>query len=216
MKSFATKSRKSFAIGNAIDTDLFTISDKKKSKEKLGLPVNVPVIGFGARSVSSTIKGFGYLKTALKKLKNEGVENFAIATFGSSNIDALSSNHFHFGFINERKAMAEFYNAIDVYVSPTLAEAFGNTVAESMACGTPVVGFNTGGLKDIVDHNLNGYLAEYKNSDDLANGIKYMIDLTSKKAEEISSDCRNKIIQNFCRNVIAYKHLELLKSEFGL
>lgn len=212
--SFATNSRKSFAIGNAIDTNLFQVKSKKKCKERLSLPLNMPVIGFGARSVNSPIKGYNYLKQAIGILNDKGI-NISIATFGSNNTEKLSSNHYHLGYINSREEMVDYYNALDIYISPTLAEAFGNTVAEAMACGTPVVGFNTGGLKDIIDHKENGYLANYKDANDLATGILFLLEKI-KKSESLSISCRDKIITHFSRKAVVEKHMNLINTEFGI
>ena len=53
-----------------------------------------------------------------------------------------------------------------------------------MACGTSVIAFNTGGVPELVEHMKNGYVAEYKNSDDLANGVDLFLsdDVLREKA----------------------------------
>ena len=67
------------------------------------------------------------------------------------------------------------YSAVDVFVTPSLADNFPNTIVESMACGTPVVGFNVGGIPDLIKHKVTGYLAEYKNANDLSAGIEWVL-----------------------------------------
>lgn len=213
-KSFATKNRKSFTIPNAINVNLFTIYDKVKLKRSFGFDPNIPILGFGARSVNSTLKGFDFLKKAIKILDEKGII-FSVASFGSNNAENLSKVHYHLGYIDSREKMAEYFNAIDIYISPTLAEAFGNTVAEAMACGTPVVGFETGGLIDIIDHRDNGYLAKYKSAEDLANGIIYFLEKV-KIVDNLQFKCREKIVSNFSREVVVSQHVQLLKKEFGI
>ena len=79
---------------------------------------------------------------------------------------------------------------------------------ESLACGTPVVGFNTGGIPEMVDHLQNGYIAEQKNSMQLSEGIYWV--LNSDNYDAIAESARKKVITNFSQKVIATKYAELL------
>jgi glycosyltransferase involved in cell wall biosynthesis len=90
-------------------------------------------------------------------------------------VDALPYPIKFMGQINDETTMVVLNNATDLFVSPTLAESFGLTFLENILCGTPVVGFNVGGVPEIIEHKINGYLAEYKSSDDLARGILFCL-----------------------------------------
>ncbi|MFI5159395.1 MAG: glycosyltransferase, partial [Sphingobacteriales bacterium] len=103
--------------------------------------------------------------------------------------------------------MAELYSLADVFVTPAIEDNLPNTVMESLACGTPVVAFNTGGIPDMVDHLQNGYLAEFKSPTDFAAGINYV--LTSAKKEELSVNARQKVLDNFTNKIIAAKYINL-------
>jgi len=72
--------------------------------------------------------------------------------------------------------MAEYYNAADVFVTPSLEENLPNTLMEAMACGTPCVGFQVGGIPEMIDHQSNGYVAKPLNAEDLATGIQWVFD----------------------------------------
>jgi glycosyltransferase involved in cell wall biosynthesis len=80
---------------------------------------------------------------------------------------------------------------------------------ESLACATPVVAFNTGGIPDMIDHMKNGYLAIYKSVSDLSNGIKWC--LYDADSVSISKDARRKILNEFSEEIIIDKHLKLYK-----
>ena len=73
--------------------------------------------------------------------------------------------------------MAEYFAASDsdILLYPTLADNCPLVVLEAMACGTPVIAFNTGGVPELVEHLKTGYVAEYKNSADLANGAELFL-----------------------------------------
>lgn len=109
--------------------------------------------------------------------------------------------------------MINLYNYADVYVFPSLYESFGLTVYEAMACGTPVVAFNVGAVSDIVVHLTNGYIAEYKNSFDLAKGIISL--LSDDKSEEMSYKVRKAIEEKFCSDGILEKHKAIFGKQYS-
>lgn len=79
------------------------------------------------------------------------------------------------GRLNDEYSLSLLYNAVDIFITPSLADNFPNTILEALACATPVVAFNTGGIPDLVKHKLTGYLAEYKSSKSLAQGIEWIL-----------------------------------------
>ena len=94
-------------------------------------------------------------------------------------------------------------------IVPSKQESFGQTASEAMACGTPVVAFNSTGLKDIIDHKINGYLAEPFNSEDLKNGIEWI--LNNDNYQALSKNAREKVIKHFSEEVLTPKFIELYK-----
>ena len=70
----------------------------------------------------------------------------------------------------------ELYNAADVLVTPSLQENLPNTIMEALSCGIPCVGFDIGGIPEMIDHKSNGYVAEYKSAEDLARGIRWVLE----------------------------------------
>jgi glycosyltransferase involved in cell wall biosynthesis len=102
------------------------------------------------------------------------------------------------------------YNAADVFVAPSLEDNLPNTVMESLSCGTPVVAFNIGGMPDMVEHKVNGYLAEPQNKISLANGIMWVIENNNK--EILSLNARKKITKNFTPEIVANLYMNFYKS----
>ena len=78
---------------------------------------------------------------------------------------------------------------------PSLQENLANSIVEGLACGIPVVAFDIGGNKDMIDHMENGYLAKAKNSEDMSNGIKWVIE--NKNYFKLSENARKKVINIF-------------------
>jgi glycosyltransferase involved in cell wall biosynthesis len=205
-----TKNKSVFCIPNIVDISIFKPFDKIIAKQILNLNVNNPVIAFGAVSINSPYKGWGYFKRALEILKaDSGFENITILLFGGD-FNKQMANEIPFdikymGFLRDEYSMALLYNAADVFVAPSLTDNLPTTVLQSLGCGTPVVGFDIGGIPDMISHLSNGYLAKYKNPEDLSNGIKYCL---NKKITGY-------MLPGFDINIIVRKHIELIDKIFS-
>ena len=196
-------------IPNTIDTELYSPKEKSLSRKKFGLEEDFKVIMFGAHSATSNpYKGWIYMQQALESIKDRNV----VAAVLGAELDINTIRSFHIpvkcvGILTDEQDLAALYSTADVYVSPSLADNFPNTIVESMSCGTPVVGFNVGGIPDLIKHKHNGYLATYKSPEDLARGIEWVL---SKEKESFQT---RKFIGEISskRNVIA-RHRKLWES----
>ncbi|KAA6318807.1 hypothetical protein EZS27_031225, partial [termite gut metagenome] len=110
-------------------------------------------------------------------------------------------------FTGKENELVNVYNAVDVYVTPSLQENLPNTIMEAMACGIPCVGFDTGGVAEMIDHLHNGYVARYKSTEDFAEGI-YRI-ATDPEYNLLSQQARRKVIANYSEGHIAKKYIEV-------
>ena len=88
-------------------------------------------------------------------------------------------------------------------------ETFGQTASESLSCGTPVAAFDTSGLRDIIDHQKNGYLAEPYDPADLAYGIQWLFEKLDRDQAKLQRDARAKAQSKFDVQVVAKTHHEL-------
>ena len=179
-KSALTRDKPIYHLPNVIDYNMFKSFDKNFARNILNIKDDGYIIAFGAVSPKSPYKGWRYLKEALELLYQEkGTEAISILIFGSDH-DAEIANAIPFkttflGRLRDEYSTALVYNAADIFMAPSLADNLPTTVMESLCCGTPVVGFDNGGIPDMVVHHQNGYLAKYKDSQDLMNGIKYCL-----------------------------------------
>jgi glycosyltransferase involved in cell wall biosynthesis len=204
-KSFLLKDKPIFYIPNAIDNKLFKPFDKNVAKNILNIDVNDTVIAFGAMKVDNPYKGWSYLQKALEILKQKNnLKNVTILIFGSAHnkkmADEIPFKTYFMGRLSDDYSINLAYNAADVFVVPSLADNQPTTVVESMCCGTPVVGFNVGGIPDMISHKKNGYLAKYLDAEDVANGIKFCID----------NKIKGKLLPVFERGTVVKKHIDLL------
>jgi len=192
-------------IPYTISESAFYTQDKILMRKKLGYPLDKRLILFGAFNAISFNKGGDLLYKALEKINRDDVE-FII--FGASTGKDITGIKTHFaGYIREEAKLNEIYNACDVMVVPSRQDNLPNTVLEAIACGIPVLGFNIGGLPDMVVHKKNGYLAKPFEIDDLIFGLNYILDNPNK--EDFAMNCRRHFDSNYSEKIIVNKLLDL-------
>lgn len=210
-KSYLLNDRKHYSIGNPIDTNIFKPFDKEKARELWNLPKNKKLVLFGAMSATSDKnKGFKELSDAISKMVKTLDIEFVI--FGSSrpqNAPDFGFKIHYLGKLADDVSLVTLYSAVDVMVVPSIQEAFGQTASEAMSCGTPVVAFGATGLLDIVDHKINGYLAQPYCATDLKTGIEWIVN--NENYNELCKNARKKTISEFDSKVVANKYINLYK-----
>jgi glycosyltransferase involved in cell wall biosynthesis len=209
-----TKNSTIQVIPNAIDINLFRLENKTSIRVDLAWPTDKKIILMGAAKLDNPIKGFDYLREALSILiKTSNRSDYLLVLFGSIKDDSdflthLPIPHKYIGSVSDARQLAKLYQAADVTVVPSLYETFGQTISESMACGCPAVSFDNSGQTDIIDHKITGYLAKYKNVEDLANGIEYCLE----NLQNLSVAARKKVENSYSEEVVAGQHVELYNS----
>lgn len=203
-ESALTKHKQVFHIPNILDKELFKPLEKRVAKQILNINPCQVVIAFGATHISSSYKGLSYFKTALKILSERSdLEDVLILIFGSGYkkeiADDVPFKTKFLGHLGDEYSAVVTYNAADVFVSPSLADNLPTTILESLHCGTPVVAFNVGGIPDMIDHKKNGYLAKYRDAEDLAVGIRFCLE----------NKMKGYVLPDFDSTVLLNKHFAL-------
>ena len=111
------------------------------------------------------------------------------------------------GYVNDEQRIVDVYNAADVFVLPSLSENLPNTIMEAMACGVPCVAFKVGGIPEEIDHLKNGYVAAYRDANDLAKGIEWI--LQKADYEALSQQAVHKVMQCYSQQSVAVKYLDV-------
>jgi glycosyltransferase involved in cell wall biosynthesis len=208
-------------IPNGLDLNRFRPMDNLLARDLLNLPPDKHLILFGAvNATEDTRKGFQYLVPALQKLKDAGWQDkVEIVIFGSSRVSAKEYPAFkthYLGTMNDDLSLSLAYAAADAFIAPSIQENLSNTVMESIACGTPCIAFNIGGMPDMIEHWKNGYLANPFDIEDLANGISWVIE-DPERTRALGRHAREKAEQEFSLELQARRYLtlyeELLKYE---
>jgi glycosyltransferase involved in cell wall biosynthesis len=199
-------------IPHGLDIQRFKPVDKKFARAALMLPADKKLILFGANGATKDKnKGYRLFIESLKAFFQKSRDQVEIVVFGASAPEKrhnLGCPVTYVGHLWDDISMSLLYSACDVMVVPSMQESFGQTASESMACGCPVVAFNTSGLIDIVDHLKNGYLAVPFNPSDLANGINWVIE-DDQRHKQLAGQARLKVCNVFELKDIAKRYLNL-------
>ena len=198
-------------ISNNVDTGLFSPFPKDQARQALGLDVGRNVVLIGAGNIADFYKGFDLFLEALKSLSKENVHIVVFGKCSESDLDSLGLQCTNLGYLSDSEALRMAYSAADVFVAPSRMDAFGKTLVEAMLCGTPAVAFNATGPKDIVEHRTTGYLAEPFNPQDLARGIRWVLEQASGVYAETCRNAQAQARQRFDSRVIAQQYVELYR-----
>ncbi|MBC7571554.1 MAG: glycosyltransferase family 4 protein [Spirosoma sp.] len=204
-------------IPNPLDLALYCPVARADANDRLDLPAtpqsdNGPVrLLFGSASVNDPRKGFAYFAEALTLLHEQRPDLRAeILIFGKGRsylIDQLPYPVRHLGVLTSTDDVVAAYNAADALVVPSLEDNLPNTVLESLACGTPVVAFATGGIPELIDHEQTGYLATTGSVLELADGLAFI--LTHPNLETLRQNARKTAQTLFSEEVVATSYAKL-------
>ena len=206
-------------IPNAINTNLFKPRDKKQAREKCHLPQDKKLLLFGSVKITDKRKGIDYLVSACKQIASsypDFSKELGVVVFGNQAEQYTSLFPFPIypmNYVSNEKELVDIYNAVDLYVTPSLQDNLPNTIVEAMACGIPCIGFNVGGIPQMIDHLHNGYVAEYQSSKDLANVIHWA--LTEGEYESLSEEACRKAVSSYSESTIAKKYVEIYNKITG-
>lgn len=217
LNSYLLKNEDVRAIPNPIDTSLFKPKSKAECRALFHLPENKKLVLFGAMNVAHKEKGLPQLVEAAQYLYNQYPkerDEIELLILGKST-DVIPDEMFPFkihriGFLSGAEAISTIYNAADLFVTPSLMDNLPNTIMEAMACGTPCVGYQVGGIPEMIDHLENGYVASYKSIEDLAHGIHTV--LFQKEAQDYGAKAREKVLKDYAESTVSSAYIALYNS----
>ncbi len=206
-------------IPNSVETDIFKPEDKGLAKAALGIGGDAFVLLSCATSYDEKRKGFDHLLEAMSFcLQDSRFRDIAqerrvvIATFGrmSSEIKKLGVHVTSFGYIYSDEKLAKIYSAADVCLLPSEEDNLPNNMIESMSCGTPVVSFNIGGIPEVIEHGITGYLAPAFDSEKFAEHILTIL-FDESKRRQMGLNCRQLVKRKYGLETQAVKYLDLFR-----
>lgn len=200
-------------VANGIDPQVYQPHDQLFARKVFNLPTDKKIILFGAlNSTQDRRKGFTLLRSALEHLKSaQQAAKIELVIFGASE----PAQPINFGFkthyvgqLSDDAALSLLYASADVFVAPSIQDNLPNTVLEALFCGTPCAAFNIGGMPDLIEHQQNGYLAQPEQTQDLAQGIDWIL-ADDDRYQQLRMNSRVKAIANFNLERQAQKYLQV-------
>lgn len=197
-------------IYNGVDTSVFRPYNKKECRQLLRLPLDKRIVLVVAKGgASNPWKGGNYAQDAIKAFGSDSSVFFI--NVGGDDTDHVNPNLKTVSYMANQDMLAKYYSAADILLYPSIADNCPLVVLEAMACGLSIASFNTGGIQELVDHKINGYIAEYKNADDLRVGIEYLLNLSFQEIEKMRQYSINKIGTGFTLEKMTDQYLSLYK-----
>lgn len=200
-------------IANGIDVDVFTPHDKTKARRELGLPLDRRLILTAGETLGTDPwKGYAHLQRALNLIaRDERFQDVDLVALGAdpTRVVTQSGVPTHaLGYISDEGTMARVYASADVFVTPSLADNLPNTIMEALACGTPCVAFDIGGIPDMIEDGFNGVLASPVDAHRLRDGIAWVLE-NRDRLGRMSENARRTALDRFDVNHSARAYAQL-------
>jgi len=210
-QSYLLAGQRIVSIPNTYNPRAFHPGSADEARIHYNLPRELRLLLFACQKVTNERKGLRFLLDALRSEKMQRWQGrLAVVVVGQMSEEVLMRVSFPLyplNYIDSEEDMALLYQAVDLFVTPSLEENLPNTLMEAMACGTPCVGFDIGGVPEMIDHKTNGYVARYCDADDLADGISFVLDEKNHRA--LSTAAARKARTAWGEDLVAAGHIRL-------
>ena len=200
-------------IPNGIDPDIYKPLDAAKSRAELGIPLEKQVLMCAAINLKEGRKGSDLLVSALNKLPSSVREKTVLVVLGSSGgqmAELIEMDVVELGFISDDRQKVMAYSSADLFVFSSRADNLPLVLQESMACGTPMVAFDVGGVPDLVRPGITGYLAAPQEVEALTRGIEQLLDNESL-LKNMAENCRQIVLQEYSIELQVSRYVQLYK-----
>lgn len=209
-KAALTTGKPSLAIPNCIDTGLFKPGSRTDARNALGLPNDKKLLLFAGANTQDPRKGFTYFQEAMRDPRLADTEVMILGKGKAENFKDMPVKAHFLGKISDASQMVQAYHAADMLVAPSLEDNLPNTIMEAMACGIPAVGFDTGGIPEMIGHQENGFISVPKSASSLSEGIQWVLEHNADGA--VSVKARQKVLQHYSEEVVAAQYSQLYDS----
>ncbi|MCR4405505.1 MAG: glycosyltransferase [Anaerolineae bacterium] len=202
-----------YCIPNGVDTRVFEPLDSELCRRMLGIPSNKRVLMAAALNLSQFWKGGDLLIKALQALPRSLQKELVLILIGDKGSIIAESTDIQtldLGYVSNDRLKAICYSAAHLFVHPTRVESLGLVLLESMACGTPAVSFDVGGVPDLVRPGLTGYLAQPENAAELRDGIVQLLE-DEPRRRAMGQECRRVVLHEYSLDLIVKKYVALYR-----
>jgi glycosyltransferase involved in cell wall biosynthesis len=202
-----------YYVPNGIDLKIYEPADKTLCRKVLGIPSRSYVVMFAAESLADKRKGASFLNEALSDLPLSLQKDVVLLSLGKGSLSLNNTSLFNYplGYIENDHLKAIAYNAADMFLFTSIQDNLPLVLQESMACGTPMVAFNAGGVSELVRNNETGILVEAGNTKELTNMVVKLIE-DSQTLKTMGETCRRVAEAEYSINLQAERYVDIYKS----
>jgi len=186
-------------IPYGLDGTVYRMGSIQASRRALDLPTEAVVIVAGAQHLGEKRKGCHFLGEAVGQIMREVRRPLIMLLFGSSDgssLDRWDCEVRRMGTLTDEAQVAQLYNAADLLLLPSLQDNLPNVALEAQACGCPVVGFDTGGLREIIESGVTGAVTEDVSAAGLAVAALDWLRAHPERTR-VAQDCRDRFERLF-------------------
>ncbi len=202
-------------IPNGVNANIFRPISRASACEVLGLDAESDIILFTAQvAKEGTRKGGEFAIPVLEQVATNHPRPITLVVMGEGADGWPDGNGYRthrLGYTHSDQLLAAVYAAADVTIFPALAENLPNVILESMSSGTPAVAFDVGGVSDVVRHMETGYLARYRDLDDLISGTAQLLNDKDLRAR-LSASSRDLITNEYSDDLQVSRFVNLYES----
>lgn len=205
---------KPFAVHHipyGVDTSIYQPLDRQQCRTQLKIPATHQVILVAAADLNDPRKGVDLLIQALQHLPKDLQSETTLLILGACDrrvTNSINMPVIQLGYVSDDREKAIAYNAADLVIFPTRADNLPLVLQESLACGTPIVSFQIGGVPDLVRPDITGYLARPEDSNDLRNGIIQLLKNKSLR-DRMREQCREIAVTEYALELQTKRYIDL-------
>lgn len=198
-------------IPNTIPVSKYQPKPRKESRQMFDISRDKHVFLYGAMDATSDPrKGYRYIEDLMDQIPSDKAKNIEFVVFGSEESRTTVEHGIpvnYLGYVSDSQLPA-LYSSADAMIVPSRQDNFPNTILESLACGTPCIAFDVGGIPDMIKHEQTGYLAEPYETDGLLSGIEWVVQ-EKEDHELVEERCRRFVLNNCSPDVVRRQYLSL-------
>jgi glycosyltransferase involved in cell wall biosynthesis len=194
-------------IPNAVETEIFRPREKAHARHFLGLPQDARIVLLTSMDFDNPYKG---MPLAMDALSRQAGPVHLLLIGANSHRPQMPSNVIptFVERLSDRELQAQYYSCADTLLFPSLEDNCPLTLLEAMACGVPPVAFESGGIKELMDHSTEGWLARRGDIDGLAQGLRTALG-NPVLLGQWSDNARSRILRFHTEKIFLDRHLEL-------
>ena len=204
--------QKIYYIPNGVDQEMYKPRHKETTRQELSLPVSKKIITLmSAGGKHNPQKGWRFAKGVIEHYKDRDDILFLMIG-GLEDSEKIDNKNIKFiPYINDEHTFAKYYNASDIFLHTSEAEAFSLVITQALSSGVPVVAFPVGISPEAIKHKESGYIAKYQDTLDLINGVNFLLSKNKNELEEMAKIARGTIINNFTKDKMVKEYIKLYK-----